>query len=111
MCCGPNQRIPYLFSFVLAKCFTQNFIHHQKVAVQLLQTLKDGKLKMEHWKEKESTRDAVFTVIRDFLWDDTTGLPVDSYTEEEVTEISHRVFQHIFYAYPTVPSPIYESVY
>ncbi|WP_260440611.1 transposase [Parageobacillus thermoglucosidasius] len=28
MCCGPNQRIPYLFSFVLAKCFTQNFIHH-----------------------------------------------------------------------------------
>jgi hypothetical protein len=28
MCCGPNQRIPYLFSFGLAKCFTQNFIHH-----------------------------------------------------------------------------------
>lgn len=82
----------------------------KKVAVQLLQTLKEGKLKTEHWKEKESTRDAVFTVIRDFLWDDTTGLPVDSYTEEEVTEISHRVFQHVFYAYPTVPSPIYANV-
>ncbi|RZI50004.1 hypothetical protein EW027_17870 [Aeribacillus pallidus] len=25
-----NQRIPYLFSFGLAKCFTQNFIHHQQ---------------------------------------------------------------------------------
>jgi hypothetical protein len=23
-----NQRIPYLFSFGLAKCFTQTFIHH-----------------------------------------------------------------------------------
>ncbi|MED3718594.1 hypothetical protein P4518_14675, partial [Geobacillus thermodenitrificans] len=29
-CFGPNQRIPYLFSFGLAKCFTQNFIHHRK---------------------------------------------------------------------------------
>ncbi|PTR45858.1 flavodoxin family protein [Geobacillus thermodenitrificans] len=28
-CFGPNQRIPYLFSFGLAKCFTQNFIHHR----------------------------------------------------------------------------------
>ncbi|RDE30121.1 PucR family transcriptional regulator [Parageobacillus thermoglucosidasius] len=37
MCCGPNQRIPYLFSFVLAKCFTQNFIHHHG---ELLKTLK-----------------------------------------------------------------------
>ncbi|AXI38583.1 hypothetical protein CX649_02340 [Bacillaceae bacterium ZC4] len=28
MCCWSNQRIPYLFSFGLAKCFTQTFIHH-----------------------------------------------------------------------------------
>jgi hypothetical protein len=28
MCFCPNQRIPYLFSFGLVKCFTQNFIHH-----------------------------------------------------------------------------------
>ncbi|MBY6269694.1 MAG: hypothetical protein CW344_15935 [Parageobacillus thermoglucosidasius] len=34
MCCGPNQRIPYLFSFGLAKCFTQNFIHHLLVSQQ-----------------------------------------------------------------------------
>ncbi|UKL01406.1 type I restriction endonuclease subunit R [Brevibacillus brevis] len=79
----------------------------KQVAVQLLQMLKEGKLKTEHWKEKESTRDAVFSVIRDFLWDDTTGLPVDNFSDEEVVEVSHRVFQHIFYAYPTLPSPIY----
>ncbi|NNV06085.1 hypothetical protein ETC03_06395 [Geobacillus sp. MMMUD3] len=26
-----HQRIPYLFSFGLAKCFTQNFIHHRQM--------------------------------------------------------------------------------
>lgn len=40
-------------------------------------------------------------VIRDFLWSDKTGLPVDAYTEEEV-------FRHVYRAYPTVPSPYYE---
>ncbi|ANZ32248.1 hypothetical protein BCV53_19310 (plasmid) [Parageobacillus thermoglucosidasius] len=38
MCCGPNQRIPYLFSFVLAKCFTQNFIHHHGVPFEIKNT-------------------------------------------------------------------------
>ncbi|MCC0567237.1 type I restriction endonuclease subunit R [Brevibacillus borstelensis] len=81
----------------------------KSIAAQLLQLLKEGKLKTERWKEKENTRSAVKNFIYDFLWDDSTGLPLDSYTEEEVTERSHLVFQHIFYAYPTVPSPIYAS--
>ena len=37
MCFCPNQRIPYLFSFGLVKCFTQNFIHHPTPHTKLLE--------------------------------------------------------------------------
>ncbi len=46
--------------------------------------LKAEKLKIDHWRDKETTRDAVRITIRDFLWSDEMGLPVDSYSEEEV---------------------------
>ncbi len=45
--------------------------------------MKAEKLKIDHWRDKESTRDAVRIAIRDFLWSDKTGLPVDSYTEDD----------------------------
>ena len=78
------------------------------VAVELLATLKAEKLKIDHWRDKESTRDAVRLSIRDYLWSDATGLPVDSYTEEEVHVRAEDVFRHIYRAYPTLPSPFYE---
>ncbi len=81
----------------------------KKVATELLRTLKAEKLKIDHWREKESTRDAVRITIRDFLWSDTTGLPVDSYSEEEVNILTEEVFRHIYRAYPTVPSPYYSE--
>jgi type I restriction enzyme R subunit len=81
----------------------------KKVAVQLLDTLKTEKLRIDHWQEKESTRDAVHTAILDFLWNDETGLPVDSYTEDDVQSKTEEVFRHIYRVYPTVPSPYYEG--
>ena len=62
---------------------------------------------MKNWREKESTRDAVKIAIRDFLWDERTGLPIDFYDESEVISRSGDVYRHIFSAYPTLPSPIY----
>ena len=50
------------------------------VAVRLLETLKAEKLRVDQWRDKESTRDAVRVTIQNFLWSDKTGLPVDSYT-------------------------------
>jgi len=79
----------------------------KKVAIELLETLKGEKLKIDHWRDKESMRDAVRITIRDFLWSDKTGLPVDSYSEEEVAAKAEDVFLHVFRAYPTVPSPFY----
>jgi hypothetical protein len=37
----------------------------------------------------------------------TTGLSVDSYSEEDVKEKADEVYHHVFRVYPTVPSPYY----
>ena len=56
---------------------------------------------------KESTRDGVRIAIRDFLWSETTGLPVGVYSEDEVTIKTEDVFQHVYRVYPRLPSPYY----
>jgi len=81
----------------------------KKVASGLLATLKAEKLKIDHWRDKESSRDAVRIAIRDFLWSDKTGLPVSAYTENEVGVKAEDVFRHVYRAYPTVPSPFYAT--
>ena len=80
----------------------------KQVAVELLRTLKAERLRVDQWREKESTRDAVQVAIHDFLYSDETGLPADSYSDDDVTVISGNVFRHVFRAYPEVPSPYYE---
>lgn len=79
----------------------------KKVAVELLEKLKAERLRIDHWREKETTRDAVRIAIRDFLWSEDTGLPVDSYTENDVEGRVEEVFRHVYRVYPTVPSPFY----
>jgi len=79
----------------------------KKVAAELLTTLKAEKLRVENWREKEATRDAVRVVIRDLLWADRTGLPDPAYTEIDVEARGDDVFRHVYRAYPTVPSPFY----
>ncbi|MFK3815680.1 type I restriction endonuclease subunit R [Pseudomonas sp. NPDC089407] len=79
----------------------------KKVSAELLETLKAERLRVENWREKESTRDAVKQKIYDFLWDDSTGLPVDDYSEGEIKILAENVFRHVYRAYPTVPSPLY----
>ncbi len=80
------------------------------VAVQLLETLKAERLRVDHWRDKEATRDAVRLAIRDFLWDEASGLPVDAFAEADVDVKAEDVFRHIYRAYPTVPSPYYAAV-
>jgi type I restriction enzyme R subunit len=77
------------------------------VAVQLLERLKAEKLRVDHWRDKEATRDAVRLAIRDYLWNDQTGLPIDAFAEEDVDARAEDVFRHVYRAYPTVPSPYY----
>jgi type I restriction enzyme R subunit len=79
------------------------------VANVLLQTLKAEKLRIDHWQDKEATRDAVRLEILNFLWSDSTGLPVDKYTEEEVQARADEVYRHVYRVYPTLPSPYYTT--
>lgn len=79
----------------------------KKVAVELLEKLKAEKLRIDHWQEKESTRDEVRMTIRDFLWSEKTGLPLEFYSDEEVSQKAEEVFRHVYRVYPTVPSPYY----
>jgi len=80
------------------------------VAVELLETLKAEKLRVDHWRDKEATRDAVRLAIRDFLWSESTGLPVDQYTEGDVQVRAEEVYHHVYRVYPTLPSPFYANV-
>jgi type I restriction enzyme, R subunit len=81
----------------------------KEVAVELLGNLKAEKLKIDHWREKETTRDGVRIAIHDFLYSEGTGLPISSYSEAEVGVKSENVFRHVYWAYPTVPSPYYST--
>ena len=71
--------------------------------------LKAEKLRIDNWREKEATRDAVQVTIEDFLWDDKTGLPAPAYSEEDVKTLSRDVYRHIHRVYPTIPSPFYAA--
>lgn len=81
----------------------------KEVAVSLLDTLKKEKLQIDHWRDKEPTRDDVRNTIHDFLYSDRTGLPPNYYSENDVEEKTEEVYKHIFRAYPELPSPIYEQ--
>lgn len=81
----------------------------KKVAAELLTSLKAERLNVENWQQKESTRDAVKQQIYDFLYDERTGLPVEDYEEEEIADITERVFMHVYRVYPELPSPYYHA--
>lgn len=75
--------------------------------MKLLETLKTEKLRVDHWRDKEATRDAVRLAIRDFLWSDETGLPVDNYSEDEVQCRAEEIYRHVYRVYAEIPSPYY----
>ncbi len=76
------------------------------VAKSLLDKLKAGKLSVDHWREKQTTRDGVRKTIFDFLFSETTGLP-SAYSEGEIGERTDAVYRHVYEVYPIVPSPYY----
>src|SRR5690606_29551022 len=81
----------------------------KEVAVELLGRLKARIVEIDHWRDREASRDAVRGAIRDFLWDEQTGLPVESFAEDEVAQKAEEVFRHIYRVYPTVPSPYFTA--
>ncbi|MDN5869948.1 MAG: DUF3387 domain-containing protein [Nitrococcus sp.] len=72
----------------------------KQVAAGLLDKLKQEKLRVDRWRDKQATRDAVRLAIHDFLYDERTGLASDQYTDADVEVLSEEVFRHIFVQYP-----------
>ena len=105
---GLDEETLTLFDLLNKEELTRAEIRRIKaVAVELLAALKREKLRIDHWREREATRDAVRQAIYDFLWSDDTGLPVDHYSDEEVQRRADEVYRHIYRAYPILPSPYY----
>lgn len=71
----------------------------KSVAKELLEELKAERLKVQDWREKEATRAEVKSFIHDFLWNEQTGLPADSYTPADVEERVEIVFNHVYRQY------------
>lgn len=108
---GLNEESLAIFDLLKKSDLSASDIKQIKaVAIGLLQDLKVEKLRVDHWRDKEATRDAVRGTIRDFLWSDKTGLPVESYNEKDVKIISNEVYRHVYRTYPTIPSPYYADV-
>ena len=104
---GLNEESLAIFDLLIKPELTpQEIIRIKRVAADLLETLKRDKLRMDHWTEKETTRDAVRMSIHDFLFADDTGLP-ETYTEDEIRIYTEEVFRHILRNYPVLPSPTY----
>ncbi len=80
------------------------------VSVSLLEQLKTKIDQIDQWRDKEPTRDSIKVTIRDFLWAEETGLPVSSYSEEDVGIKAENVFAHVFRSYPLIPSPYYVAI-
>ena len=67
----------------------------KKVAESLYKTLNDELQRIQNFAAKQSTRDEIKVKIKDFLWDERTGLPT-SFDPDEVEEKAELVFQHIY---------------
>ena len=65
------------------------------VANDLLDDLKAVVESMDQWREKSLTTSNVFVFIRDYLYDEATGLP-DSYRPEEVDALARKVYEYVF---------------
>lgn len=81
----------------------------KKISNELLNTIKETIKNIENWKSKEATRAKMKTQIHDFLWSDITGLPDESYSEQDIKDITEEIFRHIFRVYSELPSPYYQN--
>lgn len=67
----------------------------KKVAVDLLDKLRAEMARVRDWRDKQATRDQMRMLIHDFLYSDTTGLPVDLYGEGDVDQRSELIYEFL----------------
>jgi type I restriction enzyme, R subunit len=92
---GLNEESLALFDLLLKPDLSKKEIDRlKKVAEGLYQTLKEELKRIQDFATKQGTRDEVKVRIKDYLWDEKTGLP-ESFATEEIEEKTEVVFAHI----------------
>lgn len=84
-----------LFSESLSK---QDIHKIKRVAVDLLQKVKAKIAELDHWTDKQETKAAIDTLIRDTLWSE---LP-ECYDELSISEYRQRIYEYVYTRYKDV---------
>ncbi len=92
---GLSEESLALFDLLLKPDLTKLEIDKiKKVAEELYKTLSIELQRIQNFAAKQSTRDEIKVKIKDFLWDEKTGLP-ESFSLEEVDEKTEAVYKHL----------------
>lgn len=92
---GLNEESLALFDLLLKPDLSKKEIDRlKKVAEGLYQTLNEELSRIQCFATKQGTRDEIKVCIKDYLWDENTGLP-ESFATEEIEEKTEVVFAHI----------------
>ena len=82
----------------------------KQVAQNLLESIQAKLQKLDNWRDKETTKAQVETSIYNYLYDEETGLPTESYDDQEISELSKVIFLHLYRQSPATNYPIYPNV-
>lgn len=95
---GLSEESLALFDLLLKPNLSKQEIDRiKKVAEGLYKTLSDELRRIQDFAAKQGTRDEIKVKIKNFLWDDKTGLP-ESFAPEDVEEKAEAVFGHLMVA-------------
>ena len=84
-----------LFSENLSK---QDIQKIKKVAVDLLEKVKDKITELDHWTDKQETKATIDNLIRDTLW---AELP-ESYDEVSISVYRQKIYEYVYTRYKDV---------
>lgn len=79
----------------------------KEVSIGLLASLKARLAAIDDWQATTGNHDAVRVTIHNYLYEESTGLPVENYDEDEINALTDDLYRHVWRAYPTLPSPVY----
>ncbi len=92
---GLDEQSLALFDLLLKPDLSkQEITRIKKVAEGLYATLKNEIARIQDFASKQATRDAIKVKIKDYLWDEKTGLP-RSFSPGEIEEKTDAVFAHL----------------
>jgi type I restriction enzyme R subunit len=93
---GLNEDSLAIYDLLIKPDLTSKEIKRIKdVASGLLKILQHELSKIQDFRAKQATRDDIKLTIRNYLWDEKTGLP-NSFDPQAIEEKTEAIFEHIY---------------